>query len=112
MESEETQSIYSEVRYNNDFIWRLEWTPKTDNRGSRKNRAGKRRRAGIDAVLNKTGPRERARAIASLRRVKEIKQFLMSLFLSRSRVRNGTLASNVKVAVSLLLLRIDDRGVS
>lgn len=58
----------------------------------------------IDSVVNwkRFDCRKRARAIASLRRVKEIKQFLMSLFLSRLRVRNGTLLADIKVAVSLL----------
>lgn len=55
------------------------------------------------------GRRERARHITSLRGAKEIKQFLMLLFLSNSRVANGTLLADIKVAVSLL---IDDSGVS
>lgn len=82
--------------------------PKTDYSGSRQRSADKNsdregRRKAIDAVLGGKGLAcERARAIASLRRAKEIKQFLMSLFLSHLHVRNGALLVDIKVAVSLL----------
>lgn len=56
----------------------------------------------IPSLARKDSARERDRATASLRRAKEIKQFLMSLFLSRSRVLNGTLPGDIKVAISLL----------
>lgn len=82
--------------------------PKTDYSGRRgeadKNSGREGRCEEIDSVLTEKGsPRyERASAISSLRRAKEIKQFLMSLFLSHLRIRNGTLLADIKVAVSLL----------
>lgn len=106
VESEEAQSIYSVLSYNSDFYQTSRMNAAEDGLtvDRNKNLDGKRRRKDIDSVLNKKGfgRHERARAIPSLRRAKEIKQFLMSLFLSRLRAQNGTLLADIKVAVSLL----------
>lgn len=113
MESE-AKSIYSKgLRYNCDFYLTSRMNAAEDGSPSEPGRnAAATERDDTDEInpaLNKKGLSrdERVRHTTSLRGAKEIKQFLMLLFLSHLHIRNGTLLADIKVAVSLL---IDDSG--
>ncbi|CAH2094837.1 unnamed protein product [Euphydryas editha] len=108
----ESESIYSGLRYDSDFY--LTSRTSTAQDGSQWIAPELRQKlpewdAPRQSIPSSAERIERARAIASLRRVKEIKQFLMSLFLSRSRARNGTLPADIRVAICSWLLRAGGR---